>query len=158
MRPMYGDGDERLYARPAASTRPATTVTITSQISMRAVGAPPATVACSSRPADAAPPTGRGAPDARDAALDDRAAPTGGDAGAYDRVLFEAFRVLRRSIAEERGVPPYLVFSDASLRDMARLRPRTRDELLEVKGVGEWKAETFGERFLLVIRQQPGAG
>jgi ATP-dependent DNA helicase RecQ len=72
----------------------------------------------------------------------------------YDRVLFEALRVLRRTIAEERGVPPYLVFSDASLRDMARLRPRTRDGLLEVKGVGAWKCETFGDRFLALIRQQ----
>ena len=78
----------------------------------------------------------------------------GGDPGAYDRVLFEALRGLRRAIAEERGVPPYLVFSDASLRDMARIRPRTREALLEVKGVGEWKAATFGERFLTLIREQ----
>jgi len=77
-----------------------------------------------------------------------------GDPGAYDRVLFEALRGLRRTIAEERGVPPYLVFSDASLRDMARLKPRTRETLLEVKGVGAWKSETFGERFLALIRQQ----
>jgi ATP-dependent DNA helicase RecQ len=81
-------------------------------------------------------------------------APTTGEPGVYDRVLFEALRGLRRSIAEERGVPPYLVFSDASLRDMARLRPRTRETLLEVKGVGAWKSETFGERFLALIRQQ----
>jgi ATP-dependent DNA helicase RecQ len=76
-----------------------------------------------------------------------------GDPTAYDRVLFEALRGLRRAIAEERGVPPYLVFSDASLRDMARLKPRTREAMLEVKGVGEWKYETFGERFLAVIRE-----
>jgi ATP-dependent DNA helicase RecQ len=57
-------------------------------------------------------------------------------------------------VAEERGVPPYLVFSDASLRDMARLRPRTRSALLEVKGVGEWKAATFGERFLAVLCEE----
>jgi len=75
-------------------------------------------------------------------------------ASAFDRVLFDALRGLRRAIAEERGVPPYLVFSDASLRDMARLKPRTREALLEVKGVGEWKSQTFGERFLAVIRQQ----
>jgi ATP-dependent DNA helicase RecQ len=77
-----------------------------------------------------------------------------GELGAYDRVLFEALRGLRRSIAEERGVPPYLVFSDASLRDMARLKPCTREALLEVKGVGAWKSETFGDRFLALIRQQ----
>jgi ATP-dependent DNA helicase RecQ len=78
----------------------------------------------------------------------------GGDPGPHDAVLFEALRGLRRAIAEERGVPPYLVFSDASLRDMARLRPRTREMLLEVKGVGAWKCETFGDRFLALIRQQ----
>jgi len=98
--------------------------------------------------ADADEPVAAGA-EARTAP--DRSA---GDPGAYDRVLFEALRGLRRTIAEERGVPPYIVFSDASLRDMARLRPRSREALLEVKGVGEWKCETFGERFLALIRQQ----
>ncbi len=107
--------------------------------------APPLTSAGAVRPtvADAA-----AAPDAR------AAGSPGGDPGAYDRVLFEALRGLRRTIAEERGVPPYLVFSDASLRDMARRQPRTREALLEVKGVGEWKCATFGERFLTLIRQQ----
>jgi ATP-dependent DNA helicase RecQ len=80
------------------------------------------------------------------------AAPTG-DPGAYDRLLFEALRALRRTIAEERGVPPYLVFSDASLRDMARRRPATLEQLRDVKGVGDWKLETFGARFLAVIRR-----
>jgi ATP-dependent DNA helicase RecQ len=75
--------------------------------------------------------------------------------GAYDPELFERLRSLRRTIAEERGVPPYLVFSDASLRDMARLRPTTPDAFLEVKGVGEWKAQAFGERFLAAIRRVP---
>jgi ATP-dependent DNA helicase RecQ len=75
-----------------------------------------------------------------------------GDPGAYDRVLFEALRTLRRTLAEERGVPPYLIFSDASLRDMARLRPTTLERFREVKGVGDWKLETFGERFLRAIR------
>ena len=77
------------------------------------------------------------------------------DATSYDRVLFEALRSLRRRIADERGVPPYLIFSDASLRDMARLRPRTSAAFLEVKGVGEWKAAEFGERFLTAIRSTP---
>jgi ATP-dependent DNA helicase RecQ len=77
------------------------------------------------------------------------------DAGAYDRVLFDALRGLRRRIADERRVPPYLIFSDASLRDMARLRPRTPAAFLEVKGVGEWKAAEFGERFLAAIRSAP---
>ena len=81
-----------------------------------------------------------------------RAAAVMAEPGAYDRVLFETLRGLRRRIADERGVPPYLIFSDASLRDMARLRPRTPTAFLEVKGVGEWKAAEFGERFLAAIR------
>ena len=71
---------------------------------------------------------------------------------AYDRGLFEALRTLRRALAEERGVPPYIVFSDVSLRDMARRRPTTPAEFLAVKGVGEWKAGEFGPRFLAAIR------
>jgi ATP-dependent DNA helicase RecQ len=72
---------------------------------------------------------------------------------ATDPLLFERLRSLRRSIAEERGVPPYLIFSDASLRDMVRLHPTTLAEFLEVKGVGEWKSQAFGERFLSLLRQ-----
>jgi ATP-dependent DNA helicase RecQ len=78
----------------------------------------------------------------------------GSDAG--DRALFEALRTVRRSLAQERGVPPYLVFSDVSLRDMARRRPRTAAEFLAVKGVGEWKSEEFGPRFLSAIRDFVG--
>jgi ATP-dependent DNA helicase RecQ len=70
-----------------------------------------------------------------------------------DVAVFEALRTLRRTIAEERGVPPYLVFSDASLRDMARLRPTTLDAFRVIKGVGDWKLETFGERFVTAVRQ-----
>ena len=70
-----------------------------------------------------------------------------------DVAVFEALRTLRRTIAEERGVPPYLVFSDASLRDMARLRPMTLDVFRQVKGVGDWKLDAFGERFVAAVRQ-----
>jgi ATP-dependent DNA helicase RecQ len=66
--------------------------------------------------------------------------------------LFEVLRALRRRVAEERGVPPYLIFSDASLRDMARLRPVTLDQFRDVKGVGDWKLQTFGERFVAALR------
>jgi len=121
---------------------------------LRGEGEPPALTsagAVRATAADSVPASGR---DASSSSERDGMAPPSGDAGAYDRVLFEALRALRRAIAEERGVPPYLVFSDASLRDMARLKPRTREALLEVKGVGEWKSETFGERFLKVIREQ----
>jgi ATP-dependent DNA helicase RecQ len=79
------------------------------------------------------------------------------DAAVYDRLLFDELRGLRRRIAEERGVPPYLIFSDASLRDMARLRPTTLEQFRDVKGVGDWKLETFGERFVSAVRRA-GAG
>jgi ATP-dependent DNA helicase RecQ len=81
------------------------------------------------------------------------AGPSAAGAGLDEHLLFEALRGLRRTIAEERGVPPYLIFSDASLRDMARLRPATLEQFREVKGVGDWKLETFGERFLAVVRR-----
>jgi ATP-dependent DNA helicase RecQ len=70
-----------------------------------------------------------------------------------DAALFEALRALRRTIAEERGVPPYLIFSDASLRDMARLRPVTLEQFRDVKGVGDWKLQTFGDRFVTALRE-----
>jgi ATP-dependent DNA helicase RecQ len=75
--------------------------------------------------------------------------PVGHDEGD----LFEELRALRRELAAERGVPPYLIFSDASLRDMARLRPTSEAAFLQVKGVGEWKREAFGERFLDLLRK-----
>jgi ATP-dependent DNA helicase RecQ len=80
------------------------------------------------------------------------AAPTGGDGGARDDELFEALRALRRSMAEERGIPPYLIFSDASLREMARERPADNDAFLEIKGVGLRKLQELGPRFLACIR------
>ena len=68
-----------------------------------------------------------------------------------DRDLFERLRALRRELAEERSVPAYLVFGDASLRDMARRRPATPEEFLEVHGVGAKKAADYGEVFLAAI-------
>jgi len=68
-----------------------------------------------------------------------------------DRDIFERLRSLRRTIAEERSVPAYVVFGDATLRDMARRRPSTLAEMLEVKGVGQAKLEQFGETFLASI-------
>jgi ATP-dependent DNA helicase RecQ len=68
-----------------------------------------------------------------------------------DRGLFERLRDLRRQLAEEKSVPAYVVFGDASLRDMTRRRPSTLSEFLEVHGVGEKKAADYGELFLAVI-------
>jgi len=65
-----------------------------------------------------------------------------------DEGLFEALRVLRRSLADQRGVPAYVLFNDATLRDMARLRPSTPSALLGVRGVGEKKLADLGQRFI----------
>jgi ATP-dependent DNA helicase RecQ len=65
-----------------------------------------------------------------------------------DRDLFESLRTLRRQIAGENAVAPYLIFSDAALRDMARLRPTTRESFLQVHGVGQKKTSDYGERFI----------
>ncbi len=68
-----------------------------------------------------------------------------------DRDLFERLRILRTELARERNVPPYVIFGDASLRDMARRRPANREEFLQVHGVGEKKLADLGELFLACI-------
>ena len=69
-----------------------------------------------------------------------------------DRALFERLRAVRLETARERGVPPYVIFHDATLREMARLRPTSIDALLAVTGVGARKADDLGEIFLSAIR------
>ncbi|HEX2253480.1 MAG TPA: DNA helicase RecQ [Thermoanaerobaculia bacterium] len=73
-----------------------------------------------------------------------------------DRPLFDTLRDLRLEIARERGVPPYVIFHDSMLRDMARVRPTTQAELLTVYGVGEKKAADLGPKFLGAIRDHLG--
>jgi ATP-dependent DNA helicase RecQ len=68
-----------------------------------------------------------------------------------DSELFEALRELRREIAVERGVPPYVILHDRSLRDLARLRPATPEQLLAAYGIGEKKAADLGPRLLATI-------
>ncbi len=76
-----------------------------------------------------------------------------------DRALFDSLRELRRTIAGERGVPAYVVFGDASLRDMARRRPAGPDEFLACHGVGQTKLLRFGSRFITCIAAHgKGAG
>ena len=67
--------------------------------------------------------------------------------------LFEALRALRRELALEAGVPPYVIFHDAVLRDMASSRPGNSDQLGRINGVGTRKLEAYGDAFLAVIRQ-----
>ena len=69
-----------------------------------------------------------------------------------DRELFEKLRAVRMQIARARGVPPYVVFHDTTLREMARVKPQTMDALRTVYGVGARKAEDLGEHFLAALR------
>lgn len=71
--------------------------------------------------------------------------------GEADTALFECLRSLRKRLADEAGVPPYIVFSDATLRDMCAKKPATDDEFLEVSGVGATKLARYGEAFLAEI-------
>jgi len=67
--------------------------------------------------------------------------------------LFEALRALRRELAAEAQVPPYVIFHDAVLREMAARRPATRAELAQIGGIGVRKLEAFGDAFLAAIRR-----
>jgi len=69
-----------------------------------------------------------------------------------DKGLFEGLRKLRREIAERQRVPAYIVFGDAPLRDMARRRPASPEEFLQVSGVGQQKSKEYGAAFLAAIR------
>jgi len=71
--------------------------------------------------------------------------------GDVDRGLFEALRNLRLQIARESRIPPYLVFSDKTLIHMCRIRPKNKEEMMTVSGVGEAKYKKYGKRFLEVF-------
>ncbi len=82
----------------------------------------------------------------------ERAAAGLGANTGVDAELFEHLRALRMQIAREIGKPPYIVFSDRALRDMAERHPHTSKEFLEVNGAGANKLERYGKRFMEVIR------
>jgi ATP-dependent DNA helicase RecQ len=80
------------------------------------------------------------------------AAPTAGD---YE--LFEALRALRKKLADQNGLPPYVIFHDASLREMAQRKPVTIADFATVPGVGQTKLLRYGEPFIEIIREHlPG--
>jgi ATP-dependent DNA helicase RecQ len=87
------------------------------------------------------PPTSKGRARGRDLA-----------ASAADPELFDVLRAVRRRLARERGVPPYVVFHDTTLREMADRRPSTLEDLHGIYGVGVKKAADFGDAFLDAIR------
>ena len=70
-----------------------------------------------------------------------------------DRELYDALRALRGTIARDAGIPPYMVFSNATLADMARKKPRTGSQFRKVSGVGQIKAEWYADDFLGRIRE-----
>ena len=84
------------------------------------------------------------------------AGPAGGGWEGVDRGLFEELRVLRRAIAEERSMPPFVVFSDATLRDLARVRPVSLAGFGQVRGIGERKQADLGPRFTAAIAAYAG--
>ncbi len=75
-----------------------------------------------------------------------------------DEALFDELRALRKRLADEQNVPAYVVFSDATLAEMAARQPGTSAELLEVNGVGQTKLERYGDAFLAAIAERASGG
>lgn len=71
----------------------------------------------------------------------------------HNEALFEKLRVLRKEIAVTHGVPPYIIFSDKTLREICRHLPETLQEMRQISGVGEQKLEQYGESFISVVRE-----
>lgn len=71
----------------------------------------------------------------------------------YDRKLFSKLRVLRKEIADAEDIPPYIVFNDATLSELAKFQPNTQREMLNISGVGDTKLERYGQAFLALIKE-----
>lgn len=71
----------------------------------------------------------------------------------YDDKLFNHLKKVRLSLSKDRNIPPFIIFSDASLKDMATLKPQTEEEFLEVKGVGDKKLVQYGDIFIAEISE-----
>ncbi|SEK68045.1 ATP-dependent DNA helicase RecQ [Sphingomonas palmae] len=78
---------------------------------------------------------------------------SGASANPSDDPLFEALRARRRDLAKEQGVPPYVIFHDSVLREMAEARPRDGWALGRITGIGQRKLDAYGDAFLQVIRE-----
>ncbi|WP_430790057.1 DNA helicase RecQ [Virgibacillus flavescens] len=76
-----------------------------------------------------------------------------GEAADYREDLFEELRQLRKQTADDEGVPPYVLFSDATLKDLSRYFPDSKEDMLTIKGIGEKKYEQYGEAFLETVQQ-----
>ena len=71
----------------------------------------------------------------------------------YDRDLFARLRFLRKQIADKENIPPYIVFNDATLQEMAQYMPTSNIEMLQINGVGSIKLERFGQPFMALIQE-----
>lgn len=85
----------------------------------------------------------------------ERASAASATLGSDDQPLFDALRALRKQLADESALPPYVIFHDATLREMAQQRPATLDQFARLRGIGEAKLSRYGERFIEAIRQHP---
>lgn len=72
---------------------------------------------------------------------------------AYDKVLFDMIKHLRKKVADEKDIPPYVIFQDPSIEEMATMFPTSMDDLIKIVGVGESKARKFGKPFLQLIEK-----
>lgn len=81
--------------------------------------------------------------------------PTSEEADFHEN-LFSSLRQLRKQLADDKNVPPYVLFSDATLKELSRYFPVTKEDMLEIKGVGEKKYEQYGEAFLAAIKEWRG--
>lgn len=75
----------------------------------------------------------------------------------YDKDLFARLRFLRKQIADKENIPPYVVFNDATLEEMAQFTPTTKAEMLDINGVGKRKLERFGDAFMNLIQSHLAA-
>jgi ATP-dependent DNA helicase RecQ len=69
----------------------------------------------------------------------------------YDVEMYEKLKTLRANIASDNGIPPYIVFSDKTLKDLSNKQPQNKEEMLEIHGIGEVKFERYGDDFLAVL-------
>jgi ATP-dependent DNA helicase RecQ len=91
---------------------------------------------------------------ARTADADRGRAPQPGVVAAGNDALFERLRALRKQLADMQGLPPYVIFHDATLREMAARRPQTLSQFAGIRGVGEGKLARYGQQFIAALREQ----
>ncbi|WP_193165270.1 DNA helicase RecQ [Microbulbifer hainanensis] len=91
-------------------------------------------------------------PSAKASRGESRSGAAAADIDPADEPLWQALRACRKQLAEDKGVPPYVIFHDATLRGMVAAKPQSREALLAVSGIGDSKLEKFGDAFLAVLR------